>query len=89
MLVNNNLKQSNTNNIKFNKFTDSSYLSCNSCCGTGFIKNLSYDVKNINTLEHNKFSTPYMICTLCHGTGKKDFEKVFNYTCCLNLTSKI
>jgi hypothetical protein len=84
MLAHNNLKKNNTNNITSNKYTDSCHLSCKSCCGTGFMKNFLYDIKNINALENNKYLTPYIICILCYGTGKKDYEKVFNYTCCLN-----
>jgi DnaJ-class molecular chaperone len=79
------------NNI--NIYNDKDYSPCNTCNGSGFVKNylneiykLNLDDKNINknNLEKNKYLAPYKLCTICHGTGKKDYESVFYHTCCLN-----
>jgi|688.fasta_scaffold835412_2 hypothetical protein len=84
MLSHNHFKHDNiTKRISLNDYRDSHYSSCKICHGTGFIKNFLYDIQNVeNTLENNKHLTPYKICICCYGTGKKDYDSVFYYTCC-------
>lgn len=90
MLSHNNFKEGNFANIKIkNDYRDIHYSSCKTCSGSGFIKNLLYDIyklekcetKNKDNLE-DEYLEPHKICTSCHGTGKNDYNAVFFYTCC-------
>jgi hypothetical protein len=84
MLMHNNSKQDNIIKKLFtNDYRDLHYSSCKICSGTGFTKNFLYDIHKIeNNLENNKYLTPHKICISCHGTGKRDYDAVFYYTCC-------
>ena len=75
------------------EYKDDNHSSCKTCNGSGFIENflsgihkLEIDDENNykNNLEKNKHLSPYKICISCHGTGKKDSDIVFYYTCCQN-----
>jgi RecJ-like exonuclease len=61
-------------------YKSSKLTTCSACKGTGFIKNIMrhiyYNNTNINEDLENK--TPYICCNFCKGTGKHDYNKVFN-----------
>lgn len=87
-----NKSNSNFKNDYPNEYSDQNYLSCKTCNGSGFIENFLNEIHKLekdrenkyNNLEKNKHLTPYTICITCHGTGKKDSDAVFFYTCCQN-----
>jgi hypothetical protein len=84
MLMHNDPKQDNIAKKSIVKdYRDLHYSTCKICTGTGFIKNFLYDINKLeNNLENNTFLTPHKLCISCHGTGKKDYDAVFYYTCC-------
>jgi hypothetical protein len=74
------------------RYSDKEYESCNTCKGCGFIKNYLSEINKLNfendqynyNYKKQNYLAPYINCIVCHGTGKKDFNAVLNYTCCLN-----
>lgn len=67
---------------------------CDVCNGTGYIK---YNKMSCTHCEGSKCikckflgvkKMPYDTCNNCFGTGKTDYTKQLNMTCCINSQNK-
>lgn len=66
---------------------DKDLISCNSCEGSGFIKNNStkkMPVKIITNKTILEKIAPFKTCDDCLGTGKENYTKVLDKSCCVN-----
>jgi hypothetical protein len=50
------------------------------------VEQVIWKIFKINIETENKFTklAPFKTCKVCHGTGKKYYDSIFYYTCCLN-----